>query len=66
MGQDEARWVFWDTPAALNYFISSADSPFGVIPLLEFDGKVISSSTAIARWLAEDHGEDYIVQLQLA
>lgn len=25
--------------------------------MLEFDGKTISGSTAIARWIAEDHGE---------
>ena len=25
--------------------------------MLEFDGKIVSGSTAIARWVAEDHGE---------
>lgn len=36
-----------------------ADSPFGVIPILEFveTGKRISSSIGIARMFAEQHGE---------
>lgn len=37
-----------------------ADSPFGVIPMLDFDGKIVSGSTGIARWIAEDYGEDVI------
>ena len=39
-----------------------AESPFGVIPMLDFDGKIISGSTGIARWIAEDYGKDMIKQ----
>ena len=35
-----------------------ADSPFGVIPILEFDdGRTLSGSTGIARLLSEQHGQ---------
>lgn len=46
----------------IHYFSSCvrADSPFGVIPMLDFDGKIISGSTGIARWIAEDCGKDVI------
>ena len=46
--------------AILFFFINVCvriDSPLGVIPTLEFDGKIISGSTGIARWIAEDYGK---------
>lgn len=45
------------------------DAPFGVVPILEFmdTGKKISSSIAIARLIAEEHGKTvlYSSALQL-
>ena len=31
--------------------------------MLEFDGKIISGSTGIARWIAEDYGKDVIYHI---
>lgn len=35
---------------------SFAATPFGQVPMLEVDGKKINQSTAIARYLAKQHG----------
>lgn len=33
-----------------------AETPFGMLPILEIDGKVVTQSNAIARYLAEEYG----------
>lgn len=30
--------------------------PFGMVPVLEIDGKLVAQSNAIARYLAKQHG----------
>jgi len=34
-------------------------TPFGILPTLEFDGKWLGGNAAIARYLAEKHGESF-------
>lgn len=33
-----------------------SETPFGMLPILEIDGKIVTQSNAIARYLAEEHG----------
>lgn len=33
-----------------------SEMPFGMLPILDIDGKIITQSNAIARYLAEEHG----------
>ena len=34
----------------------SAATQFGIVPVLEFDGKTLSGNGAVARYLAEKYG----------
>jgi glutathione S-transferase len=40
----------------LFYYVLFLDMPFGKVPALEVDGKLVGQSNAIARYLASKHG----------